>query len=80
MVSLKKYNSIMHKHQGFTKDMSCKTQLIEAIYDWTNILNKEKGQIDIIHDISKDFYIGPHHHLVMKLYMYGIMGKDIEMD
>ena len=28
--------------------MSCETQLIEATYDRTNILNKVNGQIDVI--------------------------------
>ena len=56
--------------------MSCETQLIEATYDWTNILNKGKGQIDVILlDFSKAFDVVPHHRLLMKLYMYGITGK-----
>ena len=56
--------------------MSCETQLIEATYDWTNILSEGKGQIDVILlDFSKDFDVVPHHRLLMKLYMYGITGK-----
>ena len=56
--------------------MSCKTQLIEAMYDWTSILNKGKGQIDVILlDFSKTLDIEPHHRLLMKLYMYGITSK-----
>ena len=56
--------------------MSCETQLIEATYDWTNILNKGKGQIYVILlDFSKAFDVVPHHLLLMKLYMYGITGK-----
>ena len=54
--------------------MSCKAQLIEAAYDWTNILNKGKGQIDVfLLHLSKAFYVVPHHRLLMKL--YGITGK-----
>ena len=56
--------------------MSCETQLIEATYDWTNIINKGKGQIDvIILNFSKAFDVVLHHRLLMKLYMYGITGK-----
>ena len=56
--------------------MSFETQLREATYDWTNILNKGKGQIDVILlDISKAFDVVPHHRLLMKLYMYDITGK-----
>ena len=58
------------------RGMSCETQLIEATYDWTNILNKGKGQIDVILlDFSKAFDVVPHHRLLIKLYMYGITGK-----
>ena len=56
--------------------MSCETQLIEATYDWTNILNKGKGQIDVILlDLRKAFDDVPHHRLLMKLCMYGIASK-----
>ena len=56
--------------------MSCKTQLIEDTYGWTNILNRGKGLIDVILlDFSKAFDVVPHHCLFMKLYMYGITGK-----
>ena len=56
--------------------MSCETQLIEATYDWTSILNKGKGQIDVILlHFSKAFDVVPHHRLLMKFYSYGITGK-----
>ena len=56
--------------------MSCKSQLIEVTYDWTNILNKGEGQIDVILlDFSKAFDVVPHHSLPMKLYMHGIARK-----
>ena len=49
---------------------------MEASYDWTIILNKEKSQRDaILFDISKAFDDVPHHSLPMKHYMYGIIGK-----
>ena len=56
--------------------MTRESQLIKATYDWTNILNKGKGQIDVILlDFSKAFDVVPHHRLPIKLYMYGITGK-----
>ena len=55
--------------------MSCQIQLIEAMHDWTNILNKGKSQIDVILcDFGKAFDDVPHYHLFTKLYMYGITG------
>ena len=73
---LNKHCIITSKLHGFTRGLSCKTQLIEAMYDWTNILNKGKGQIDVILlEFSKAFNIVPHHRSPMKLCMYGIIGK-----
>ena len=55
--------------------MSCKRQLMEATYDWTSILNEGKGLIVVILlDFCKAFDVVPHHHLLMKPYMYGIIG------
>ena len=72
---LGKHSIIASKQHGFRRGMSCETQLIEATYDWTNILNKGNDQIDVIHlDFSKAFDVLPHHHLLMKHYMYGITG------
>ena len=73
---LDKHSIITSKQHGFRRGMSCETQLIKATYDWTDILNKRKGQIDVILlDLCKAFDVLPHHRLVMKLYMYGITGK-----
>ena len=72
---LDKHSINTSKQNGFRRGMLCETQLIEATCDWTNILNKGKGQIDVILlDISKAFDAVPHR-LLMKLYMYGITGK-----
>ena len=63
---LDKHSIITSKQHGFRRGMSCETQLIEAAYDWTNILNKRKGQIDVIlFYLSRAFDVVP-----IKLYMY----------
>ena len=68
---LNKHSIITSKQHGLRRGISCKTQLIEAMYDWTNILNKGKGQIYVILlDFSKAFGIVPHHRLITKLYIY----------
>ena len=73
---LSKHGIITSKQHGFRRGMSCKTYLIEATYDWTNVINRGKGQIDVILlDFSKASDVVPHHHLLMKLCMYGITGK-----
>ena len=55
------------------KGMSCETQLVEAIHDWTTILNKGQGQVDVILlDFSKAFDTVPHQRLLQKLRKYGI--------
>ena len=73
---LNKHSITMSKQHGFRRGMSCETQLIEATYDWTNILNKGKDQIDVILlDFSKAIDVVPYHRVLMKLYVYGITSK-----
>ena len=56
--------------------MSCKTELIEAINDWTSIPNTGSSQIDaIVLDFSKAFDMIHHIRLTEKLKSYGITGS-----
>ena len=54
--------------------MSCETQLVEAIHDWTTLLNKGQRKVDVILlDFSKAFDTVPHQRLLQKkLHKYGI--------
>ena len=70
---LNKHNIITNRQHGFRKGMSCETQLIEALHDWTEIMNQGQGQIDVILlDFSKAFDTVPHQRLLHKLKSYGI--------
>ena len=73
---LNKYNIISVNQHGFRTGMSCETQLIEAIDEWTSVMNKGSRQIDVIVlDFSKAFDMVPHRRLKEKLYASGITGK-----
>ena len=73
---LNKHSIITSKQHGLRRGMSCEIQLMEITFDWTNILNKGMGQIDVILlDFCKAFYVVPHHRLLMKLHMYGMTCK-----
>ena len=68
-----KYYIITSKQHGFRKGMSCETQLVEAIHDWTTILNKGQGPVYVIFlDFSKAFDTVPHQRLLQKLSKYEI--------
>ena len=70
---LNKHNIITNRQHGFRKGMSCETQLIEALHDWTEIMNQGQDQIDVILlDFSKAFDSVPHQRLLHKLKSYGI--------
>ena len=58
------------------KGMLCETPIIKAAYNWTNALNKGKGQIHvIILDFSKASNFVHYQYLLMNFYMYSITGK-----
>ena len=69
-------NNIITQHQhGFVPGRSCTTQLLEALDDWTNIID-ENGSIDIVYmDFQKAFDSVPHRRLIQKLEASGIGGN-----
>ena len=72
---LNKYNIISNLQHGFRSGLSCETQLIDALYDWTEVLNRGSGQVDCtVLDFSKAFDVVPHERLLAKINSYGING------
>ena len=69
-------NNIVTPHQhGFRRGLSCETQLVSVIYEWSKILDTH-GQVDIIFlDLAKAFDSVPHERLLLKASYYGIRGK-----
>ena len=73
---LNKNDIITSKQHGFRAGMSCETQLIEALEDWSSVMDEGSSQIDVIVlDFSKAFDMVPHQRLLQKMYSYGITGK-----
>ena len=69
-------NNIVTPHQhGFRRGLSCETQLVSVIHEWSKILDTH-GQVDIIFlDLAKAFDSVPHERLLLKASYYGIRGK-----
>ena len=61
-------NDVILNHQhGFKTELSCQTQLVEAVHDWASSVNNNK-QTDIpLLDFSKAFDTVPHKNLPNKL-------------
>jgi hypothetical protein len=71
-------NIIVENQHGFRQKRSCETQLIEAVHDWAECLNRS-GQTDVLMlDFSKAFDKVPHHRLAAKLHHCGIRGRTLK--
>ena len=68
-------NIIIENQHGFREKLSCETQLIQALSDWSQTLD-HTGQTDVLLlDFSKAFDTVPHNRLLSKLKYYGITGN-----
>jgi hypothetical protein len=75
---LARHNIIINHQHGFRERLSCETQLIEALHDWSGSLNRSKQMDVLMLDFSKAFDTVPHHRLSIKLQHYGIRGRTIQ--
>ena len=63
-----------HQH-GFQRGLSCETQLITVIYEWSSVLNTH-GQVDVVFlDFAKAFDSVVHERLLLSAHYYGIRNK-----
>jgi len=73
--------NILSKYQhGFRQKLSCQTQLLEAVSDWSSSLNKKHCQkvcavTVALFDFSKAFDRVCHARLLKKIDYYGIRGE-----
>ena len=62
---------------GFRKNTSCETQLLEFVTDLINIPRNIKQTDVIVMDFSKAFDKVPHNRLLLKLKYYGIRNNTL---
>ena len=71
-------NILSLRRHGFRPGLSCDTQLITAVHDLADTLNR-KSQVDLVLlDFSKAFDKVAHGRLEAKLSHYGVKGKTLD--
>ena len=67
---------ILYKNQhGFRSSMSCLTNLLTALNDWTNMQDKNHPFDILYFDFEKAFDTVPHRRLLYKLHQTGVEGN-----
>ena len=65
---LNQHKIISPNQHGFRLGLSCETLLVEALYDWTKVMNRGSGQVDsIVLDFIGAFGVVPHKNFLQKL-------------
>ena len=72
------YNIIVENQHGFHEKRSCETQLLEAVHNWTERLNRSGQTGILLLDFSKTFDKVLHQRLAEKLHHYGIRGMTLK--
>ena len=69
-------NNIFSSYQhGFQRGLSCETQLITVIHEWSSVLNTH-GQVDVVFlDFAMAFDSVAHERLLLTAHYYGIRNK-----
>lgn len=68
-------NLICDNQNGFVRNKSCTTNLLETL-DYISSIIESKSAVDMIYlDFAKAFDTVPHKRLLVKLEAYGIKGK-----
>ena len=72
---LDRYNILHPNQHGFRKGLSCETQLVETLHDWTGTINSKRQTDVVLLDFSKAFDKVSHKKLLHKIQHYGVDGK-----
>jgi len=68
-------NLLSHYQHGFLPRKSCMTQLLTAMDEWTEILDKGDSVDVLFLDFKKAFDSVPHERLLRKIHAYGLRGN-----
>ncbi len=74
-IAILTYNILYPNQHGFQKGLSCETQLISTLQDWTLSSDHKRQTGVVLLDFSKVFDKVSHRKLLWKVDFHGIRGK-----